>query len=79
MSDKSKLIKIYTASDFLCILFRTHLEENGIEAYVKSQSESARLAGFGMLGMSEVFVLENKLEKASALLIDFEARQADES
>ncbi|MCB0509727.1 MAG: DUF2007 domain-containing protein, partial [Bacteroidetes bacterium] len=70
MSDKSKLIKIYTASDFLCILFRTHLEENGIEAYVKSQSESARLAGFGMLGMSEVFVLENKLEEASALLKD---------
>lgn len=79
MSDNSKLVKIYTASDFLCILLRTHLEENGIEAFVKSQSESARLAGFGMLGMSEVYVLESNLEESKALLQAFEERQEEES
>ena len=79
MSDTSKLVKIFTGSDFLCTLLKGNLEEAGIEAYVKSQNEAARVAGFGMLGISEVYVLESNITGATEILVAFEARQNEEA
>ena len=49
------------------------LHEIGIEAVVKDEAESARLAGFAssMLGQVDLFVHKDELEKATVLVEAF--------
>jgi hypothetical protein len=75
MNDDTKLIKLYSGSDSLCRLLKGRLAEKSIDAFVKSQSESARVSGFGMMDISEVYVLESNVEKATEHVLLFEKRQ----
>ena len=58
--------KIYTGNFILIQLMVSRLEDVGISAIVKDESESGRLAGFGapIQGQQELFVHNDELDKA---------------
>lgn len=63
---ESNYTKIYTGNFILIQLMVERLEEIGITAIIKDESESGRLAGFGaaIQGQQELFVNNDELEKA---------------
>mgnify|MGYP001036361514 FL=1 len=62
--------KIYGGSFILVELIRKKLEDQGITAVIKDETESGRLAGFGptTFGHQDVFVHESEQEKAEQIL-----------
>ncbi len=62
--------KIYTGNFILIQLMVTRLEEIGVSAIVKDESESGRLAGFGapIQGQQELFVHNEELDKAVPII-----------
>ena len=66
MNQSPEFIKIFTGNAIDVLALRNALEEKSIVAVVKDDSESARLAGFGMVapGLQEVFVHEDELDQA---------------
>ncbi|NNG08960.1 MAG: DUF2007 domain-containing protein [Arenibacter sp.] len=62
--------KIFTGESLLAKQIVGKLHEIGIEAVVKDEAESARLAGFAssMLGQVDLFVHKDEVEKAMALI-----------
>jgi len=70
MENSKKFIKIFTGNAISVLSLRNSLEEQNIVAVVKDDSESARLAGFGMVtpGLQEMFVHEDELDKAIKII-----------
>ena len=66
MDQSKNFIKIFTGNTISVLALRNALEEKSIVAVIKDDSESARLAGFGMVapGLQEVFVHEDELDQA---------------
>jgi hypothetical protein len=66
MDQSPDFIKIFTGNAVNVLALRNALEEKNIVAVIKDDSESARLAGFGMVapGLQEVFVHEDELDQA---------------
>ncbi len=66
MDQSPDFIKIFTGNAVNVLALRNALEEKNIVAVIKDDSESARLAGFGMVapGLQEVFVHEDELNQA---------------
>jgi hypothetical protein len=66
MDQSPDFIKIFTGNAINVLALRNALEEKNIIAVIKDDSESARLAGFGMVapGLQEVFVHEDELDQA---------------
>tara|TARA_B100000780_G_scaffold242584_1_gene185442 strand:- start:17 stop:241 length:225 start_codon:yes stop_codon:yes gene_type:complete len=66
MNQSQDFIKIFTGNTIDVLALRSALEEKSIVAVIKDDSESARLAGFGMVapGLQEVFVHEDELDQA---------------
>lgn len=66
MDQSPDFIKIFTGNAISVLALRNALEEKNIVAVIKDDSESARLAGFGMVapGLQEVFVHEDELDQA---------------
>jgi len=66
MDQSPDFIKIFTGNAINVLALRNALEEKNIVAVIKDDSESARLAGFGMVapGLQEVFVHEDELDQA---------------
>ena len=66
MNQSKSFIKIFTGNTISVLTLRNALEEKSIVAVIKDDSESARLAGFGMVapGLQEVFVHEDELDQA---------------
>jgi len=58
--------KIFTGESIVAKQLIGRLHEIGIEAVVKDEAESARLAGFAssMLGQVDIFVHKDELENA---------------
>ena len=66
MSD-SNYKKVFTGSFIIAQLITDKLNAVGINAVVKDETESARLAGFGggiVPGFQEIYVNNDELEKA---------------
>lgn len=66
MSD-SNYIKVFTGSFIIVQLITDKLNAVGINAVVKDETESARLAGFGggiVPGFQEIYVNNDELDKA---------------
>ena len=63
-------VKIYAGNFIIVQLISKNLEDCGITAVIKDETESARLAGFGptTYGHQEVFVHESEEEKAIKIL-----------
>ena len=70
MNQSQDFIKIFTGNTIDVLALRSALEEKSIVAVIKDDSESARLAGFGMVapGLQEVFVHEDELDQAVRIL-----------
>ena len=66
MNQSQDFIKIFTGNTIDVLALRSALEEKSIVAVIKDDSESARLAGFGIVapGLQEVFVHEDELDQA---------------
>ena len=66
MNQSQDFIKIFTGNTISVLALRNALEEKSIVAVIKDDSESARLAGFGMVapGLQEVVVHEDELDQA---------------
>jgi len=62
--------KIFTGESLLAKQLVNKLHKIGIEAVVKDEAESARLAGFAssMLGQVEVYVHKDEEEKALTVI-----------
>lgn len=63
---ESNFIKIYTGNFIVAQLIVDKLEAVGINAVVKDESESGRLAGFGTYnqGTQEIYVNNDELDAA---------------
>tara|TARA_B100000767_G_C19746225_1_gene528664 strand:+ start:1599 stop:1823 length:225 start_codon:yes stop_codon:yes gene_type:complete len=70
MKISQKFIKVFTGNVISVLSIITAFEVKNIVAVVKDDSESARLAGFGMLapGLQEVFVHEDELDQAIKII-----------
>lgn len=66
--------KIFTGDSMKAKQIASQLHEIGIEAVVKDEAESARLAGFAssMLGQVDVFIHKDEYEKAALLIEEAE-------
>ena len=63
---ESNYTKVYTGNFIITQLIVDRLQEKGISAVVKDESESGRLAGFGasIQGQQELFVNNEELDDA---------------
>ena len=62
--------RIYSGSFIIVELIRKNLEDQGIVAIIKDETESGRLAGFGSstYGHQEVFIHESEEKKAEKII-----------
>lgn len=62
----SEYIKIYTGGSIIVQLINQRLQDIGINAIIKDETESGRLAGFGatLIGQPEIYVHESEIDKA---------------
>lgn len=67
---ESNYIKIFTGNSFVAHRIVSALHEKGIEAVVKDEAESGRLAGFGAntSGQIDLFVHKDETEKAKEVV-----------
>jgi hypothetical protein len=67
---KSNYKKIFTGESLATKQLVNKLHEIGIEAVVKDEAESARLAGFAssMLGQVDLYVHKDEVEKALTVI-----------
>jgi hypothetical protein len=67
--------KIYTGNFILVQLIVSRLDDIGISAIVKDESESGRLSGFGasIQGHQELFVHNDELDKAIQIVESIKA------
>ncbi len=63
---ESNYTKIFTGNSFVAHQIVSHLHGMGIEAIIKDEAESGRLAGFATTtaGLVDVFVHKDEIEKA---------------
>ena len=73
MNNTQNFIKIFTGNSITVLSIMNALEDKNIIAVVKDDSESARLAGFGMVapGLQEVFVHQDELDEAIRIIESF--------
>ena len=66
----SNYIKLYTGSFIIVQRMINSLKEIGINAVIKDETESGRLAGFGasISGQQELFVNKDEIDKAIPLV-----------
>lgn len=67
---KTNYRKIFSGDGIIAKRLASKLHEMGIEAVVKDEAESARLAGFAssMLGQVDVYVHKDEEERANAVV-----------
>ena len=70
MNNTQNFIKIFTGNSITVLSIMNALEDKNIIAVIKDDSESARLAGFGMVapGLQEVFVHQDELDEAIRII-----------
>lgn len=73
MDNNEDLIKLFTGSEIDCNVLKQILVDNSIACLIKSDSNSAKTAGFGVNFGSEahVFIAEKDLDKAKNLVQQF--------
>lgn len=62
--------KLYQGSFIVVQMMRRNLENQGINPLIKDESESARLAGFGIsnIGIQQLFVHESEVPNATKII-----------
>jgi len=66
------LVKIFSGSEIIAMALNSKLEEKEIQTLVKDNLQSARVAGFGNIGLAvEIFINESDKEKAEPIIEKF--------
>ena len=66
------LMKVFSGSEILALALQRKIEEIGVNTVIKNNIQSARLAGFGNLGLAvEVFIQETDFAKANPVIEEF--------
>ena len=69
-------VHIYTGSSVVVLALRNALEAENIIPVIKDESESARMAGFGITqDQQQVFVHQDELQKAEKVLSTLELQK----
>ena len=69
-------VHIYTGSSVVVIALRNALQAENIIPVIKDESESARMAGFGIThDHQQVFVHQDELQKAKKVLSTLELQK----
>ena len=71
----SEYTKVYNGNFILVTRIKTELERLGIIPIIKDEGESQRLAGYGSMnqGFQEIFVHNDELDKATAIVEQIKA------
>jgi len=66
----SNYIKVFSGDFIVVKRIISDLEQEGITAVVKDETESGRLAGFGgtIYGLQDIYVHKDELEKATTII-----------
>jgi len=66
----SNYIKVFSGDFIVVKRIISDLEQEGISAVVKDETESGRLAGFGgtIYGLQDIYVHKDELEKATTII-----------
>ncbi|WP_147676213.1 putative signal transducing protein [Algibacter pacificus] len=66
----SNYIKVFSGDFIVVKRIISDLENEGITAIIKDETESGRLAGFGgtIYGLQDLYVHKDELEKATAII-----------
>lgn len=66
------LMKVFSGSEILALALQKKIEEVGVNTIIKNNIQSARLSGFGDLGLAvEVFIQETDFAKANPVIEEF--------
>ena len=69
MNDKSNHVKLHSDSMIRLRALEHYLDQKGIPCLIKNRTESARLGGFGDLGLSnELYIYEEDKDMALVVL-----------
>ena len=69
-------VHIYTGSSVVVIALKNALQAENIIPVIKDESESARMAGFGITNdQQQVFVHQDELQKAEKVLSTLELQK----
>ena len=72
---ESEYTRIFSGNFIIVQMLMERLHNSGINAVIKDESESGRLAGFGasIQGFQEVFVSKDQLDKAVPIVAQVES------
>jgi len=70
---KNNQILAYTGNELSTNFLKNDLEDAGIFSFIKNETESARLAGFGSTINSscQLFIYEHDIENAKPIITEF--------
>tara|TARA_B110000196_G_C20918829_1_gene554203 strand:- start:478 stop:714 length:237 start_codon:yes stop_codon:yes gene_type:complete len=70
---RNKLILAYTGNELSTKFLKNDLQDAGINSLIKSETESARLAGFGssIFSGSQLFIYELDIDNAKPIITEF--------
>ena len=72
-STKNQLVLIYTGTELSTKFLKLDLQEANIDSILKNESESARLAGFGMdtFNGCQLYIYQKDIEKSRPIVDAF--------
>ena len=66
------LMKVFSGSEILAMALKEKIEAIGVDTVLKNNIQSARLAGFGIMGQAvELFIQETDFSKANPVIEEF--------
>ncbi len=75
-NESNKLTRAYSGTEITASILKDTLEQAGIGAVLKNETESGRVAGFGTPGGCDVYVMEKDVEKATPIVEEFIKRNS---
>ncbi len=70
----SELTLVFEGSNIQSDILKGLLEDANIGVFIKNNSESARTAGFGHFGSTEVYIRQADLEGAREIVQEFKSK-----
>lgn len=72
----SELLLIFEGTNIEAEILKNQLEAADIQALLKSETNSAAIAGFGSIGSCAVYITRGNSDKATAIVEEFKSRNS---
>jgi hypothetical protein len=69
MKEKSKLIRVYTGAEILVYVLKSKLEENGIPATIRNDSNDSFLGT--VPGVIDLYIQQSDYKKSESIINEF--------